>query len=121
MSHCITHNLSSPTSDVADCGNNPLTLEVLVCFRIHHQQPGLVSPSLYECHHFCMPHSLNVHTVYLEEGYSWVYLNGFAVCYRCSCSVSTLHTVITTAYNISCVTFYIHNSCHLGCLTMTAM
>lgn len=51
---------------MADCGDDPSPLEVLVCIRVHHQQPGLISPFLYEGDHLCMPHALDVHTIHLE-------------------------------------------------------
>lgn len=56
-----------PTSDVADGGNDPPTLEVLVSLWIHHQQPGLISPFFYEGHHVGMLHGLDVHAVDLKH------------------------------------------------------
>lgn len=52
---------------MADRGDNSPRLEVFVCFWVHHQKPGLISPFLYEGHHLGMPHALDVHAVYLEN------------------------------------------------------
>ncbi len=52
---------------MADRGDNPPPLEVFVRVWVHHQQPGLIAPFLYEGHHLCMPHALDVHTIYLEN------------------------------------------------------
>lgn len=52
---------------MADCGDNTPPFEVLICIRVHHQQPGLIPAFLYEGHHLCMPHALDVHTIYLES------------------------------------------------------
>lgn len=58
---------NSPTFDMAYCGPHSPTPEVFVCFWVHHQQPGLVSPFLYEGHHVRMTHALDVDAVYLEH------------------------------------------------------
>lgn len=52
---------------MADCGDQSPPLEVLVCFWIHHQQPGLISPFFDEGHHLCMPHALDVNAINLEN------------------------------------------------------
>lgn len=52
---------------MADCGDQSPPLEVLVCFWIHHQQPGFISPFLDEGHHLCMPHALDVNAINLEN------------------------------------------------------
>lgn len=63
-----------PTSDVADGGNDPPTLEVLVSLWIHHQQPGLISPFFYEGHHIGMLHGLDVHAVDLKHDKGRVFI-----------------------------------------------
>lgn len=52
---------------MTDGGDDPLPFEVFVCVGIHHQQPGLSSPFLYEGHHLCMSHALNAHPIYLMQ------------------------------------------------------
>lgn len=52
---------------MTDCGDNTSPFEVFICVWIHYQQPGLISPFLYEGHHICMPHAFNVHTIYLMQ------------------------------------------------------
>lgn len=52
---------------MTDCGDNPPPFEVIICIGIHYQEPGLISPFLYEGHHFCMPHAFNVHAIYLMQ------------------------------------------------------
>lgn len=41
-------------------------LKVMVCVRVHHQQPGLISSCLYEGHNLRMAHALYVHSIHLK-------------------------------------------------------
>lgn len=57
----------APTFEMTDCGDDPSPLEVFVGVWVHDQQPGLVPSFLYEGHHLCMPHALDVHAIYLRN------------------------------------------------------
>lgn len=63
----VRHGRTIIVFDMVDGGDDPPPLKVFVCVGVHHQQPRLITTFLYEGHHLCVPHALDVHTVYLHQ------------------------------------------------------